>query len=230
LVNHFESSMKMRLITLLCLLFALPTAYAQEFRIPSVDKSRAGKWDFTFTLDYLPSQTNTGSSDNSEIALDLKNRTGWGFDLGYNLNNHFSLGFDFSWLNPRYTLSAESTAPDAPEDQSISHRADIITGQLKVTWNLLKTRFTPYVDVGGGWTAFDSNISSGDPVCWWNGWNWVCSSSSFGDSNFSYSGTAGLRWEIGRSTLLKLGVHRMIIDTRDKPEIDTLKFEIGTRY
>jgi opacity protein-like surface antigen len=223
--------MKIRLITLLSVILIAPTTYGQEFGIPSADKTRAGKWDFTLLVDYLPSQDNSGNAGETGFELDLKSRTGFGFDFGYNLNNHFALGFDFSWLTPRYTLSSTSTEPGAPEDQTISSRADIITGQLKFTWNILKTRFTPFVDVGGGWTTIDSNIPSGETICWIDPiWGWICSASTYGESNFSYSGTAGVRWEIGPSTLLKIGVHRMVIDTRDKPELDTLRFEIGTRY
>ena len=75
------------------------------------------------------------------VALDLKNRTGWGFGIAYNLNAYFALGFDFSWVNPRYRLQVEGTDdpnnPGNPLSETFEHRADIITGQIK---SQLKTR------------------------------------------------------------------------------------------
>jgi opacity protein-like surface antigen len=222
----------MRRILILLMGIAVSTSVvAQNFRIPNIDDSRAGKWDVTFQLVHVPSET-YGVEQGS--SLSLKNRTGWGFGLAYNLNSHFALGFDLSWVDPRYTavLIGENAVGD-PTEKTIEHRADIITGQLKGIWNVFKNDFTPYAEVTGGWTNVDSNVIATDtvPVCWWDPWwGWVCSNSTYNDSNFSYGGGLGFRWDVGRSTLLKLSYNRMIIDNGRDPELDSIKFEIGASY
>jgi opacity protein-like surface antigen len=222
----------MRRILILLMGIAVSTgALAQNFRIPKIDDSRAGKWDVAFQLVHVPSETYGGEQGSS---LSLKSRTGWGFGLAYNLNSHFALGFDFSWVDPRYTatlIDTDDSGTPTGSTTTIEHRADIITGQLKGIWNIFKSDFTPYAEVAGGWTNIDSNVSDSVPVCWFDPWwGWVCSTSSYNESNFSYGGGLGFRWDVGRSTLLKLSYNRMVIDSGRSPELDSIKFEIGASY
>ena len=203
-------------------------ALAQEFRIPGVDNKRAGKWDVVFQINYQPEQDYGDTINGDGVNLELSHRTGFGFGLARNFGEHFALGGEFSWTSPRYELN---TVNDDGDPINVENRADIVSIMLKGTLNLLSTPFTPYVDIGGGWTNVDSNIASSQPVCWWDPWwGWVCSSSSFNESNFSYSGAAGFRWDIGSRLLLKMSYNRLFIDTRNTPAYDTIRLEIGTSY
>ena len=209
---------------------ALPPLHLpRAFRIPGVDDKRGGKWDVTFQVLYQPEQDYGDSINGLGTAnLELSSRTGFGFGLARNFGEHFALGGEFNWVSPRYELQ---TFDEMGAPLTVEHRADIVSIMLKGTVNLLSTPFTPYVDVGGGWTNVDSNIASSAPVCWWDPWwGWVCSSSSYNESNFSYSGGAGFRWDVGSRLLLKLSYNRLFIDTRDTPAYDTIRLEIGSSY
>ncbi len=205
------------------------SAEAQSFRVPSVNDGRAGHWEFTTQL-----QTNASDTYNGEqgTSVRLSQRTGFGFGAAYNLTEHFSLGADFNFAAPRYTATVQ------PEDLaeppvSFENRADIFTGQFKGTWNILKTSLTPYIEAGGGFTFVDSNVRDAQvpASCWFDPWyGTVCNTSSYNDTNFSYGGAAGFRWDTKNSLVLKLSINTLIIDTSNDPTINSIRFEIGARY
>ncbi len=209
-------------------------ALAQEFRIPSVEEKRSGNWEFTFQLITNESENINGVNGSS---FDLKSRTGWGFGIVRNMNEHFALGFDFSWVEPKYNAVLTSDV-DPNDDRIINHRADIITGQFKGVWNILKGSFTPYAEAGLGWTTVDSNVADGPPLtgCWWHPyWGYICSNywNTHSETNFSYGGGLGLRWEVSRKLLLKASYNLLIIDAdgpQSNPNLSSIKLEIGSRY
>ncbi len=223
-----------QLFVLLLGLILSGVAVAQEFRIPSVDEKRSGKWEFTFQLITNESENINGVNGSS---FDLKSRTGWGFGIVRNMNEHFALGFDFGWVNPKYNAVLKSEDPNEP-DVVINHRADIITGQFKGVWNILKGSFTPYAEAGLGWTTVDSNVADGPPLtgCWWHPyWGYICSNywNTHSETNFSYGGGLGLRWEVSRKLLLKASYNLLIIDAdgpQSNPNLSSIKLEIGSRY
>jgi len=205
-------------------------SHAQSFRVPG-DDQRSGKWDVTFQLITNESKTFSGEAGSS---LSIRQRTGFGLGVYKNFNQHLALGVDFAFSSPRYTATLQ---PSDPNDEAvvIDHRANFVTGQLRGTWNILKGNLTPYVDVGGGFTFVDSNVVDSEvpPTCWWDPWyGTICNTSSYNDTNFSYSGSLGMRWDAGRSVVLKLSYGTLFIDTgaSSTPNLNSLKFEIGARY
>jgi opacity protein-like surface antigen len=209
-------------------------AVAQEFRVPSLDEKRKGEWEVTFQLITNESDKIEGGNGSS---FKLDSRTGWGFGIARNMSNHFALGFDFGWIRPEYKAVLTSEDPNEPAI-IIDHRADIITGQFKGVWNIFKGSFTPYVEAGAGWTHVDTNVADGPPVtgCWWHPvWGPVCQNfyDTHSDTNLSYGGGLGLRWEVGSKLLLKASYNLLIIDDdgrQNNPELNSIKLEIGSRY
>ncbi len=210
-------------------------ALAQEFRIPSVDEIRKGKWEVTFQL--ITNESDKIENGNGS-SFKLDSRTGWGFGIVRNMSNHFALGFDFSWIRPKYNVVLTSEESPPLDDRIFNHQADIITGQFKGVWNLYKGSFTPYAEAGVGWTHVDTNVADGPPTtsCWWHPvWGPVCQNfwETHSDTNLSYSGGLGLRWEVGSKLLLKASYNLLIIDNdsqQNNPELNSIKLEIGSRY
>jgi opacity protein-like surface antigen len=218
-------------IGLLAAAYATVTV-AQEFRVPGVDDVRAKRWDMYFSV--VGSESESTSSSNGS-GLEIDSDTGWGFGIAYNLNQNIALGFEFSRLEPSYTATLVDENDAVTQ---LRHKMDINSGQFKGTWNILNGSFTPYIDLGLGWTHLDSNLSSSPPTtgCWWDPfWGWVCSSfyDTYSDTNFSYSGGLGLRWEITPNFLLRGSYNRLTIDMSsavDDPDLSTWRFDIGTSF
>ena len=79
---------------------------------------------------------------------------------------------------------------------------------IKGTLNFLEGPITPYVEAGLGWTEIDSNIQDQPPLtgCWWDPWwGYICDTfySTYSKSQESFSGAAGLRWDIDNGLTLK---------------------------
>ena len=222
----------MRLIMIIGFLCFTSTLNAQEFRVPSVDSSRANKWDFSFSI--LSTESESYSSAN-ESGLDISSETGWGFGIGYNLNTHFALAFDFSYSQPRYTatLVDENDVP-----ASFSHKMTINTGQFKGIWNFVDGPLTPYAELGLGWTYLDSNVASSPPItgCWWDPfWGYICDTfySTYNDTSFSYSGGLGVRWQITPGFFLRGSYNLLKIDMSNSagdPELYSWRMDIGTSF
>ena len=222
----------MRLIALISLFLIAGTAAAQEFRVPGIDDTRANKWDFSFNI--LSTESDTLSGQNGS-GLDIKGETGWGFGVGYNLNAHLALGFDFSFVEPKYTATV--VYEDEPT-QTISHRMSISTGQFKGIWNFVDGPLTPYADLGLGWTYVDSNVASSPPVtgCWWDPLlGYICRTfaDTYSDTNFSYGGGLGVRWELTPRFFLRGSYNLLRIDlgsSSDEINLNSWRIDIGTSY
>jgi opacity protein-like surface antigen len=204
-------------------------AHAQSFQVPSYNEGRGGKWDLTFQVTTNESKTYVGDQGSS---FNLKGRTGFGLGAAYNFNEHLALGFDMNFTSPRYTAILQ---PQDPSEAAVfvDHRANIVTGQLKGTWNILKSSITPYIDAGAGFTFIDSNIvdSETPTFCWFDPWyGYVCNTSSYSDTNFSYGGAAGIRWDTSNNLVLKVSVNTLVVDLPTDPQINSVRFEIGARY
>jgi len=205
---------------------------AQEFRVPTVDDSRKNKWDFSFNFVAQDSETSDGSNGSS---LKLNSDVGWGFGIHYNMHKNFSLGFDYSYIKPRYTATY---VKDDGEIGTISHEASFSTGLLKGTWYMLDNDLTPYADLGLGWTYADSNVSSGPPTtgCWWDPWwGYICAPywSTYSDTSFSYGGGLGVRWNITPAFFLKGSYNLQKVDLSSlagDPTLNAWKFELGGSF
>lgn len=217
-------------------LLSLPAA-AQEFRVPSLDDRRAGNVEFTFQTSWIFDDDYTVTND-TEVEQD--SALGLGFGIAYNFTENFALGFDFTWSEPDYdavVIPRPTTENPNPEPFTISTEADFITGQVKGIWNFREGPFTPFAQAGIGITYYDSNVSDGDGFvsCFFDPiFGYVCRSfaETYDETSLSYGGGLGLRWDVGDRALLKLSynVLSVNIDEGSDPFLQSVKFEIGTRY
>jgi opacity protein-like surface antigen len=213
------------------LLFAL-SGTAQNFRVPSVDDKRTGKVELTFQLFNTFDEDFTASND---VDVEQDDTYGFGLGVAYNFTEHWALGFDFNWSEPDYEV--HYLREDLTEGR-FKADADIFTGQLKGIYNFRKGHFTPYVEAGAGWTYYDSNVSDGDGFlyCYWHPfYGYICSAytDTYDETNFSYGGGLGLRWEVNERLLLKTSYTLLAVDfngSGSDPLLQSIKFEIGSRY
>lgn len=222
--------MKTSAIIILCSLST--AAAAQTFRVPDVDNSRANKWDLSFNI------FNTESEDYGKsggTTLDLDSETGWGFSIAYNLNANFAVGFDYSYVKPRYNAVLIDENNMATQ---IGSKLDVSTGQFKGIWNILKGPLTPYVEAGLGWTYLDSNVASSPPLtgCWFDPFfGWICDTfyTTYSDTSFSYSGALGVRWQATPEFYLRGGYNQIRIDLSSASsdvDLSSWRIDIGTSF
>jgi opacity protein-like surface antigen len=187
---------------------------------------RTGKWDISFILQQ------TGDQDlefNDNIKLDVEEQIGWGFQFGYNFDQHWNLSFAMDSYRADYDTKGIVDEDGDPSD--FRHEVDSFSGQINGTYHFMKGRFTPYVEAGLGWTYLDSNISNGRyyyscgfGYCSYRG-------DSYDDSSFSYHTGLGLRYEFGNRVFIKGSLARRWTDlskASGTPDVDYFRFEIGT--
>lgn len=191
---------------------------------------RGMKWESTFKL--LETQATTIDGRNGSETK-FKSDVGWGFSIGYNVNPHILINYDFTSTTPSY--QAHLVAEDGGEID-LNHKADIYDSQFSVTYNVLASQFTPYVQAGLGWSYADSNVANGPPVggCWPTWWGYYCDSyqSTFNDTMFSYNAAAGLRYELPNNLLLRLSYRETWMDFKNSSNssFGSFQFEIGSIF
>jgi len=192
---------------------------------------RDGKWESSFQ--FINSQsTNTHGEGGSSIDIDSD--IGWGFTLGYNVNPHVLVNFEFSSLTPRYDASF---VKDDGEIASIKHKMNMYQSQFNVVYNFMAEQFTPFVQAGLGWSYLDSNIASGPPgaVCWWDPWwGYVCDSyqNTYNETRLSYNIAVGVRYELDNAMFFRASYQQNWVDLSraDDLELGTIHIEIGSIF
>ena len=189
---------------------------------------RAGNWEAAVHVVGTSSEKSNGENGSS---LDVDSDTGFGFVLHYTFDANLALGFDMLYAKPRYRATFNTEEEGLV---SVRHEMSVYSGQFNGTWNLMEGAFTPYLQLGAGWTYVDSNVSDGPPVtgCWWDPWwGYVCRNfySTYSDTNFSWGYGAGLRFEFLHNMYLKASYNRVEInaDSDVDAAFDTAKFELG---
>ncbi len=205
--------------------------------MPSRDNQRTGNVEFTFQTSWIADDDYTVADD---VDVDQDSALGLGVGIAYNFSEHFALGFDFTFAQPDYkadVIPQPTESNPNPDPVRISTEADFFTGQLKGIWNFRKGPFTPYAEAGLGWTYYDSNVSDGTGFvsCFFDPFfGFVCTSfaDTYDETSLSYGGALGLRWETGDRLLLKLSYNILSVDIDEgnDPFLQSIKFEIGTRY
>ena len=193
----------------------------------SSDRSRS--WEATIQVLGTGSESRNGENGS---GVDFDSATGWGFGVAYNFNEHLAVGFDGAFVKPKYTATFNT---DEDGLVSLRHKASVFNGQLNGTWNIMKGPFTPFLQLGMGWTHIDSNVADGPPVtgCWWDPWwGYVCSNfySTYKDTRFSWGAGAGLRYEFQNRMFVKGSINRVEIDGGNNavdPKFDLWKLELG---
>jgi opacity protein-like surface antigen len=171
-------------------------------------------------------------------SLDFDSDLAWGITGGYNITERFYVGGEWNWASPDYTLrrAPDTGALTAP---FVNAEADVSTLMFKGAFNFMTGPFTPYVEVGLGWTTTDSNVvipGSGSSGCWWDPWwGYVCSSwyDTYSDTRSTYSYAVGFRWDVSDSIALRASYGQREVDTNQATEdisIDDLRLELAWKF
>ncbi len=190
--------------------------------------NRSQSWEASFLLKNLGSESITGPSG---ATLDFDDDTGWGFTIGYNLNEHLNLAYEFSSNEPTYT--ARFTGPgNVP--RTFTKKANFYSNNFNATFHLTKGRFAPYVSGGFGWTFIDSNVSNGEGYCapgYY--WGWYCYQESYNSTDFSYNAAVGLRLDFEGPMFVR-GSYGMqwteFSQSSSDPEFEVIRVEFGTTF
>ena len=216
----------MRAIALTIIAALLPASAMAQFGEP--------KWDFSIGAVYQESQF-SGGLEGSSLSMDSE--LGFGVSFNYAFSSRFSLGADMDFISPDYT--AILVSEDDPTDTlQIDHSASQFNGRIKGTYTFSEEKFSPFVDVGMGWTDVDSNITSGPPVtgCWWHPWwGYICSNfyDTFSSTEFTYGVGIGLRYEIDGGGFIKASYNYWELDSGGLSgdfALDSARIEYGWRF
>ena len=215
------------LMVLAALSFTTGSVHAE---IPGSD--REDTWEFYIPIRYYDSFFI--SKDGSSV--DVNGDVGWGFGFAYNFNEKVSFGFEISWSDTSYTVNLLTDDPITPI-QVFGGSLDTNTGTFAFQYNILERTFTPFINVGLGWTYLDSNIPSGPPQggCWWDPWfGYICNTwqPTHTDTTLSYGGAIGLRGELSDTFYIEGAYSEVWIDF-DRIGTESLsgyRFDMGWRF
>jgi opacity protein-like surface antigen len=204
---------------------------------------RADSWEVSIGAFNQVSQ-NLGGEDSdpgaavpNSSSLDIDSEWGYTFNVTYNFTEHLALGADLDWIRPRYELTL---VPDDPLENAVSlkHRASQFNGRLKGTYTFSANNFSPFVDLGIGWTRFDSNVADGPPVtgCWWHPWwGYICENfySTFSSTEFTYGTGVGLRYDFSGGGAIKASYNWWWLDSGGKSDdfsLEAFRLEYAWRF
>ena len=223
----FNKILMSKLVVLSCILVFIVSTHANANYT-----KRSDKWEASFKI------LNTQSTDidgQNGSQTSMKSDFGWGFTLGYNLNPHILLNFDFSASTPSYKATLVDSEDGSKHE--INHKMDLLDSQFNVVYNVFTSQFTPYIQAGVGWSFVDSNIAKGPPnsICWWDPWwGYVCDSyqNTYNDERFSYNVAVGFRYELDNSLFFRASYKQSMIDfsNSDDASIGSYHFEIGSIF
>ncbi len=175
--------------------------------------NRAQKLELTLQTRYLEStEVNFDGGASADINSDL----GFGFGVGYNLNDKLALRGNMSWLSASY--SATRVLDDGSGTrQNFGSRLDAATLSFGADYYFTKGRFSPFINGSIGWTFVDTNIPAGLPstVCWWDPWwGYLCDTvqPTVNDTEVSYGAAVGFRYDITDKTFLRASIGQHYID------------------
>jgi hypothetical protein len=193
---------------------------------------RTGTWEAGVKVMDMSHEFISGEGGSS---LDVDGDLAWGFFAGYNINEHFQLVGEFAWGGPDYVA-------DIPLDPSnivvtVDAELDILFTQFKAVFNLLDKAFTPFAEVGYGWTVVDSNIQDGaaDTGCWWDPWwGYMCASfyDTYESTLTSLTYAVGLRWDMSDTSVLKAsyGIRETDLDRAEDLSQDVFSVDFAWKF
>jgi len=212
----------------LVLLLSLPGVAAAQ----SAD--RTGTWEAGFKLQDTSHEFLTGENGSS---LDVEGELAWGFFGGYHINEHFEIVAEMSWSDPDYLAEFPLDVGAGNTVVTVDAELDIWYTEFKAVFNLLDRAFTPYAEVGYGWTVVDSNIQDGpaDTGCWWDPWwGYMCASfyDTYESTINSLTYAVGLRWDISDSSVLKAsyGIREFDLDRAEDLEQDVFAIDFAWKF
>lgn len=219
--------MQKAILLSVALVMAASAAHAQLMR-PS---ERTGYWDFTVQTRYSAAKDFDGRGGSK---LELEDDLGWGFGVGYNLNERLEIGGFFSWRTIDYTATiADAVTPTSTTQYS----GWLDTGNFAASaiFNLLPKAFTPYVQGTVGWAMVDTNIPAGISTgCWWDPWwGYICDTyaTTYGEDGVAYSLGGGVSLQPSEIFFIRVGYDRMWIDMDDASDnADLFRVDVGFLY
>jgi hypothetical protein len=197
----------------LVLLLSLPGVAAAQ----SAD--RTGTWEAGVKLTDTSHEFVTGEGGSS---MDVEGELAWGFFGGYHINEHFAVFGEISWSDPDYLAEFPLDGPGNTVIQ-VDAELDIWATEIKAVFNLLDRGFTPYAEIGYGWTVVD------DP--WWG---YMCASfyDTYESTITSLSYAIGLRWDLSDSSVLKAayGIREMDLDRAEDFKQDVFSVDFAWKF
>ncbi len=192
---------------------------------------RDGKWESSFKLLHSLSTDINGKMGSS---IDIDSDIGWGFSLGYNINPHILVNYEFTSTTPKY----DATIVDEDNDiHNIKHKMSLFSSQFNAVYTFTTEQFTPFVQAGLGWSYLDSNIADGPPngFCWWHPiWGYICESyqNTHDDTRFSYNVAAGVRYELDNSLFFRASYQQNWVDLSSSDDLSVGMFhiEVGSMF
>ena len=204
-----------------------------SFSSAASSQDRAGTREFAL---FLIGNSPMSTMGHQGASLDVDEGIGWGFSSAFNFTNRLAVGVEISTTNTDYT--ATRILEDTGEAETISTDLDFVNIHTKGVFHFLEGPLTPFVEAGIGWTQFDSNVVEWESTvgCWWDPWwGYICRtvSSTYKETETSYSVGVGLRWEIAQDFMLKGTVSTVEVDRGGRTEdasLDTLRFDVLWRF
>jgi len=215
----------------LLLLLGLPGIVAAQ----SAD--RTGTWEAGVKITDTSHELVEGEGGSS---IDVEGELSWGFFGAYHINEHFAVAGEITWSDPDYLAEFPiDLFPGTPSNTVVTVDAelDIWSTDFKAIFNLLDRSFTPYAEIGYGWTVVDSNIQDGpaDTGCWWDPWwGYMCASfyDTYESTITSLTYAIGLRWDISDSSVLKAsyGIREYDLDRAEDLEQDAFSVDFAWKF
>ena len=195
---------------------------------------RAESWEFSAGAIYQDSESASGTGGSS---FSMDSELGFAFNVGYNLTDKLALSADFDFIRPDYT-AVIANENDPNDTINVNHTLSQFNGRFKGTFNFLEGPFSPFVEVGAGWTYFDSNVASGPPItgCYWHPyWGYICANyyDTFSGTEVTYGGAVGFRYDIAGGGFIKAGYSVYEVDLggdASNPQLSTVRLEYGWRF
>ena len=191
-------------IALIFLLLVSSTAVLAQYDHPRGERSPAGSRDGRFESSALVNlQQGTDKVFDGGASLDVGNKVGWGFSLGWNWTQNLNLSYRLLFTEPDYTATIRpEDAPDQP--QTAEHTMSKYSHQFNLTYHFRDGGFSPLVYGGIGIASVDSNIPTGalEGGCWWSPWwGYICATDweTYTSTELTYILGLGFRWDINNA-------------------------------
>lgn len=200
----------------------------------AAESYRKGRWEIILSPQYTLAK-NLGFDGGTTAKIN--DTFGFGFQIGYNLSNHWNLAGLFTWSQPDYQAVLQPVPGTPGPPRSISGSVQANTFAFVVTYNFLEGPLTPYVDANIGGTYVNTDIASGPPTtgCFWDPWyGSICGlvQPTKSDTFLTYAVGGGLRWDVNRYFFLRGGVRQQWIDLSytGTPGFTTFKLDVGFKF
>ena len=220
--------MKRILLAAIVLSLAVTNVASAQLMRPS---DRTGYWDFTVQTRYTAAKDYDGPGGSK---LSIEDDLGWGFGVGYNLNERLNIGGFVSWRTLDYTSTIVNQT-DPGDTQRYSGWLDTGNFAASAVFNLLPKAFTPYVQGTVGWAMVDTNIPSGISTgCWWDPWwGYICDgyATTYGEDGVAYSLGGGVNFQPANILFVRVGYDRMWVEMDDAADyFDMFRVDVGFLY